>query len=136
MVASDVLEDQNQNYLVVIVYYSKYFGVIRLISETSRGVIRCLNKIFSRRGLVIHKFLLQRNEGICYAIWTIHRTTISPTYSQGNGFADVDRTVPRKECNLNEGLVKCCNTPTSNFLIRQIKCCSVGKSEAGFLFTF
>ena len=76
MVASDVLEDQNQNYLVVIVYYSKYFGVIRL-SETSRGVIRCLNKIFSRRGVVIHKFLLQRNEGICYAIWTIHRNNQS-----------------------------------------------------------
>jgi len=44
IVASDVLEHKNQNYLVVIdYYYSKYIEAIRLNGKTKSDVIRCLN---------------------------------------------------------------------------------------------
>ena len=46
IVASDVLEHKNQNYLVVIDYYSKYIEVIRLNGKTSGDIIGCLNEIF------------------------------------------------------------------------------------------
>jgi len=48
--ASDVLEHKNQNYLVVIDYYSKYIVAMRLNGKTSSDIIRCLNEIFSRHG--------------------------------------------------------------------------------------
>ena len=44
------LEHKNQNYLVVIEYYSKYMEAIRLNGKTSSNIIRCLNEIFSRNG--------------------------------------------------------------------------------------
>ena len=50
IVASDVLEHKNQNYLVVIDYYSKYIEAIRLNGKTSSDIIGCLNEIFSRHG--------------------------------------------------------------------------------------
>jgi len=50
IIASDVLEHGNQNYLVVIDYYSKYIKAIRLNGKTSSDIIRCLNEILSRHG--------------------------------------------------------------------------------------
>jgi len=47
VVASDVLEHKNQNFLVVIDYYSKYIEAVRLYGKTSSDIIRCLNEIFS-----------------------------------------------------------------------------------------
>ena len=41
-----VLENKNQNYLVVIDYYSKYIEAIRLNGRTSSDIIQCLNEIF------------------------------------------------------------------------------------------
>ena len=54
IVASDVLQNKNQNYLVVIDYYSKYIEAIRLNGKTSSDIIRCLIEI--SQGMVIHKF--------------------------------------------------------------------------------
>lgn len=42
IVASDVLEHKNQNYLVVIDYSSKYIEAIRLNGKASSDIIRCL----------------------------------------------------------------------------------------------
>ena len=50
IVESDVLEYKNQNYLVVIDYYSKYIEALKLNNKTSNDFIRCLNEIFSRHG--------------------------------------------------------------------------------------
>ena len=50
IVASDVLQHRNQNYLVVIDYYSKYIEAIRLNGKTSSDIIRVLSEIFSRYG--------------------------------------------------------------------------------------
>ena len=44
-VASDILEHKNQNYLVVIDYYSKYIEALQLKGKAS---IQGLNEIFSR----------------------------------------------------------------------------------------
>ena len=46
IVASDVLEHKNQNYLVVIDYYSKYIETLRLNNKTSNDILRCLNELF------------------------------------------------------------------------------------------
>ena len=46
IVASDVLEHKNQNYLVVIDYYSKYIETLRLNNKTSNDIVRCLNELF------------------------------------------------------------------------------------------
>ena len=54
IIASDVLEHKNQNYLVVIDYYSKYIEALKLNSKTSYDVIRCLNEIFSRHGYPLY----------------------------------------------------------------------------------
>ena len=47
-VASDILEHKNQNYLVVIDYYSKYIEPLQLKGKASQDVIQGLNEIFSR----------------------------------------------------------------------------------------
>ena len=47
-VASDILEHKNQNYLVVIDYYSKYIEALQLKGKASQDVIQGLNEIFSR----------------------------------------------------------------------------------------
>ena len=47
-VASDILEHKNQNYLVVIDYYSKYIQALQLKGKASQDVIQGLNEIFSR----------------------------------------------------------------------------------------
>ena len=49
-VASDILEHKNQNYLVVIDYYSKYIEALQLTGKASQNVIQGLNEIFSRHG--------------------------------------------------------------------------------------
>ena len=49
IVASDVLEHKNQNYLKVIDYYSKYIEAVRLNDNASND-IRCLSEICSRHG--------------------------------------------------------------------------------------
>ena len=43
IIASDVLENKNQDYLVVIDYYSKYIEALKLSSKKSYDVIRSPN---------------------------------------------------------------------------------------------
>ena len=47
-VASFILEHKNQNYLVVIDYYSKYIQALQLKGKASQDVIQGLNEICSR----------------------------------------------------------------------------------------
>ena len=124
IVASDVLEHKNQNYLVVIDYYSKYIETIRVNGKTSSDIIRCLNEIFSRHGypqtLIADNMPYNSREMRKYAMqYGINIITTSPTYSQANGLAEkavhIVKNLLRKECNLNEGLMEYRNTPISNF---------------------
>ena len=124
IVASDVLQHRNQNYLVVIDYYSKYIEAIRLKGKTSSDIIRCLSEIFSRHGypqtLIADNMPYNSREMKEYGKQCgIDITTTSPTYSQANGLAEkavhIVKNLLRKECNLNEGLMEYRNTPISNF---------------------
>ena len=87
IVASDVLEHKNQNYLVVIDYYSKYIEAIRLNGKSSSDIIGCLNEIFSRHGypqtLIADNMPYNYREMKVYATqYGIHIITTSPTYSR------------------------------------------------------
>ena len=124
IVASDLLEYKNQNYLVVIDYYSKYIEAFRVHGKTSTVVIQSLNEIFSRHGypqtLVADNMPYNSREMKQYATqYGINIVTTSPKYSQANGLAEkavhVVKNLLRKECNLNEGLMEYRNTPISNF---------------------
>ena len=81
-VASDILEHKNQNYLVVIDYYSKYIEALQLKGKASQDVIQGLNEIFSRyrypQTLVARQYAYRCGMQI---------TTIRPIYSQSNGLA-------------------------------------------------
>ena len=138
-----MLQHKNQNYLVVIDYYSKYIEAIRLNGKTSSDIIRCLSEIFSRHGypptLIADNMPYNSREMKDYAKQCgINIVTTSPTYSQANGLAEkavhIVKNLLRKECSLNEGPMEYRNTPIRNFLIRLTKCYSVGKSEQEFLF--
>ncbi|XP_022779801.1 uncharacterized protein K02A2.6-like [Stylophora pistillata] len=124
IVASDVLEHNNQNYLVVIDYYSKYIEAIRLNGKASSDIIRCLSEIFSRHGypqtLIADNMPYNSREMKEYATqYGINIITTSPTYSQTNGLVEkavnIVKNLQRKECNLNEGLMEYRNTPISSF---------------------
>ena len=123
-VASDILEHKNQNYLVVIDYYSKYIEALKLKGKASQDVIQCLNEIFSRHGypqtLVADNMPYNSREMRQYASRCgMQITTISPTYSQSNGLAEkavhIVKNMLRKGGNLSEGLMEYRNTPISNF---------------------
>ena len=96
-VGSNILEHKNQNYLVVIDYYSKYIEALQLKGEASQNVI--ISMLIARCGMKI--------------------TTIIPTYSQSNGLAEkavhIVKNMLGKGGNLNDGLMEYCNTPISNF---------------------
>ena len=109
---------------MVIDYYSKYIEALRLKGKTNCDVIQCLSEIFSRYGypqtLVADNTHYNSREMRQYASKCgIHITTVSPTYSQSNGFSEKAvhsvKNLLRKECNLNEGLMKYRNRPISNF---------------------
>ena len=84
--ASDKLEHKNQNYLVVIDYYSMYIEAIRLNGKTSSDIIECLNEIFSRHDypqtLIADNMPYNSREMREFPTqYGIHIITTSPTYS-------------------------------------------------------
>ena len=124
IVACDLLEYKNQNYLAVIDYYSKYIEAFRLNGKTSSVVIWGLNEIFSRHGypqtLVADNMPYNSREMRQYATqYGRNIVTTSPKHSQANGLAEkavqIVKNLLRKECNLYEGLIEYRNTPISNF---------------------
>ena len=122
--ASDILEHKNQNYLVVIDYYSKYIEALQLKGKASQDVIQGLKEIFSR-----HEYpqtLVADNKP--YNSRALRQfayrcgmqiTTVSPTYNQSNGLAEkavhIVKNMLRKGGNLNEEPMEYRNTPISNF---------------------
>ena len=116
IIPSDVLEHENQNYLVVIDYYSKYdIEAIRLSGKASSDIIQSLNEIFSRHGypqtLIADNMPYNSREMRKYAPqYVINIITTSPIYSQMNGLAGkavhIVKNLLRKECNLNEGVME------------------------------
>ena len=94
-VASDLFTLKNNNYLLVVDYYSRYVEVITLRKSTSsQAVIEALKTIFARHGIPDE---LRSDNGPQYHSdefalfakdWGFKHTTSSPRFPQSNGEAE------------------------------------------------
>lgn len=92
VVATDLFTWEDQDFLVVVDYYSRYFEIFKLQNTTSQSIISKLQESFSRNG--IPEKVVSDN-GPQYSShefrdFALHRTS-SPRYPQSNGLAE--RTV-------------------------------------------
>ena len=92
-VAMDIMTFRNQEYLVIVDYFSKYPEMIALANKTASAIVLQCKNVFARHGIPTeivsdnmpfnsHEFLTFTKE------WGILLTTSSPTYSQSNGQAE------------------------------------------------
>lgn len=93
-VATDLFTWNNEDYLVTVDYYSRYFELDRLHSTTAAAVIHKLKASFARHG--IPETLISDNgpqyrcrefEGFANT-WGFTHITSSPHYPQSNGLAE------------------------------------------------
>ena len=94
MLGCDLFELNGNKYMLTADYFSKFFIVRKISSESSRTIIQNLKTIFSEHG--IPNQLLTDN-GPCYASrefqeftekWQFTHTTSSPMFPQSNGFIE------------------------------------------------
>ena len=93
-VATDLFELDNEHYLIVVDYYSRYFELERMPTTTSAAVINKMKSIFSRHG--IPEKVLSDNgpqfsaqEFARFAKeWDFSHVTSSHSYPQSNGLAE------------------------------------------------
>lgn len=94
VVATDLFTWNNEDYLVTVDYYSRYFELDRLHSTTSAAVIHKLKAAFARHGIpetVISDNGPQYSSGEFASFvkaWEFTHTTTSPYYPQSNGLAE------------------------------------------------
>lgn len=93
-VATDLFHFKNEDYILVVDYYSRYIEFSRLNSLTSTAVINSLKSIFARHGI---PETVMSDNGPCYASQEYRRfateycfesLTSSPRYPQANGEAE------------------------------------------------
>ena len=94
-VASDLFTLKNNNYLLVVDYYSRYVEIITLRKSTSsQAVIEALETIFARHSIPDE---LRSDNGPHYHSdefalfakdWGFKHTTSSPRFPQSNGEAE------------------------------------------------
>ena len=93
-IATDLFVFDNDNYLVVIDYYSKWIEAVPLLNQTSTSVIRELKLVFSRYGIPSR---VRSDNGPCFdsgamrdfaTEWGFSLDTSSPRYPQSNGLAE------------------------------------------------
>ena len=94
MVATDLFHLKNDNYLLVVDYFSRYVEIAKLKNTTSQAIINHLKSIFARHGI---PDTLVSDNGPQYASsvfqnfsWNygFRHQTSSPHYPQGNGEAE------------------------------------------------
>ena len=92
--ATDLFEVDQEEYLLVTDYYSKYPVVYRLKTTTSAAVARVTADIFGLLGLPAEivsdngpRFIGGPYQDMC-SRWAIKHTTSSPRYPQSNGLAE------------------------------------------------
>uniref|UniRef100_A0A8C2HNG3 Gypsy retrotransposon integrase-like protein 1 n=1 Tax=Cyprinus carpio TaxID=7962 RepID=A0A8C2HNG3_CYPCA len=94
VVATNLFTWSNEDYLVTVDYYSRYFELDKLSSTTSTAVIDKLKAAFARHGIpeaVISDNGPQYSSGEFAAFartWEFKHTTTSPYYPQSNGLAE------------------------------------------------
>lgn len=94
VVATDLFHFDNNDYVVVVAYYSTYFDVLKLNSTKSIHVINKLKGTFSRFG--IPETVVSDNGPQCFCQeftdfskkWDFKHVTSSPRYPKSNGLAE------------------------------------------------
>ena len=94
VVATDLFTWNNEDYIVTVDYYSRYFELDKLHSTSSAAVVHNLKAAFARHGIV--ETLISDN-GPCYIskefesfekAWEFTHVTTSPHYPQSNDLAE------------------------------------------------
>ena len=127
-VATDLFMLENEQYLIVVDYYSRYFELERMSTTTSSAIINKLKAIFARHGIPeklvsdngpqfsAQEFAHFANE------WDFRHITSSPTYPQSNGLVEksvhIAKQLLKKSKSDNRdpylGLLEHRNTPVDN----------------------
>ncbi|XP_044174393.1 uncharacterized protein K02A2.6-like [Acropora millepora] len=93
-VATDLLELENEQYLIVVDYYSRYFELERMPNTTNAAVINKRKSIFSRYGIAEKVVSDNGPQFSAQAFarfakeWDFSHVRGSPTYPQSNGLAE------------------------------------------------
>ena len=125
-VAMDIMTYKNQDYLVIVDYFSKYPEMIALTDKTASTIVLQCKNVFARHGIpaeiVSDNMPFNSREFLTFAkSWGIMTTTSSPTYSQSNGqaerFVQTLKRILKKATDLREdpflALLEYRNTPVS-----------------------
>ena len=92
-VSADYFTLCNQDYLLVVDFYSKYPEVIPMMSKTANATIAALKSIFARHGipnkLIADNMPFNSKEFLEFSKkWSFKVVTSSPKYPQSNGLAE------------------------------------------------
>lgn len=94
VVGTDLLDFDGHKYIVIVDYYSRFFEVEKLSTQSSSSVIHKMKHTFSRHGIPLK---VVSDNGPQYAsdefrqfadAWGFHHVTSSPLYPQSNGLAE------------------------------------------------
>ena len=108
VIGSDIFHWQNNDYLLVVDYYSRYWEVVKLTRTTAEHIIVEMKKMFSRFGIPEE---VKSDNGPQYAsqefqhfamTWKFQHTTSSPRYPRSNDLAE--RTIQLVKNLLNKAL--------------------------------
>ena len=92
IVASDLFNWNNQDFVIVVDYYSKYWEIERLYDTKSITIVKKMKKMFSRLGI---PETLRSENGLQYTVqvlklfskeWKVKHVTSTPEYPKSNGF--------------------------------------------------
>ena len=127
-VAADLFMLENEQYLILVDYYSRYFERERMCTTTSSAIINKLKAIFVRHGIPeklvsdnspqfsTQEFAHFANE------WDFSQITSSPNYPQSNGLVEKSVHIAKKLLKKSKsdnrdpylGLIELRNTPLDN----------------------
>ena len=94
IVATDLFQWEQNNYMVVVDYYSRYIEIARLENTTSKTVVNHTKSIFARHGI---PEVVRSDNGPQYTAmeykqfaqeWKFEHQTSSPYYPKSNGLAE------------------------------------------------
>ncbi|XP_035223170.1 uncharacterized protein LOC118195938 [Stegodyphus dumicola] len=121
-IALDILQFGNQNYLVVIDYYTKWIEVSNIKGKTANEIMIKLKCIFARYGIA-NEVVCDNNLCNSYLFkkfaedWDFELKFSSPKYPQSNGLAEnavgIVKNIMRKVQDISVGLMEYRNTPVS-----------------------
>ena len=124
-IATDLFSWNNDNYLVIVDYFSRFFEMVKLLSISSKAVITKMKRAFATHGIpqqVISdngtQYTSQEFQSFAEDYGFIHMT-ISGKHPQSNGLAEKAVAIAKnllQKCkdssqDINLALLEYCNTP-------------------------